>query len=226
MGNALTQFKWVDSDVIPKGAAPEIENIVQHAPGILKHILRVGNGWADGDRKITTGRQSQKGRAEVCCLHQNTPYKVGETWLIGSTLMFAPDFVPPPGYFQVAQPVLHQSFFNINKLSGNTMSGGMYVFEQGLGSPNRLVRKVSVKRGEWMTWTLKVKFGKDGYYGLSINGDEFQGFNIDTSVGHIQGANVGVVNAHGGTWGAYCPHGGSPRTMVVYHAKPFIKKIG
>lgn len=224
VGKNLSQFKWVDSRVVPVGAAPEIQNITQVGPGVFRHVLRMGRGWHDGDRDKTEGRYAVKGRAELTSLGGGTPMKVGETWLIGSTLMFDPGFVPSNGYCQLAQPVLHQSFFNWD-LRGNVMVGQLRVFERGLGSASKLVREVRVRRGEWLTWTLKVRFGPDGYYGLSVNGDEFKGLELNTEIGHVRGAQVGKVSHFGGTWGLYMIMDGAPRDCVVYHANPFLKKI-
>ena len=224
VGKSLSQFKWVDSQVVPRGAAPEIPNIQQVAPGVFKCILRNGRGWHDGDRNLTTGRYAVKGRAELCCLGGNTPYRAGETWLIGSTIMFDKNFVPSSGYCNSHQPVLHQSYISWD-LKGDTMVGTLNVFERGLGSSSRAVRTVQVKRGQWVTLVLKVTFGTNGYYGLSVNGDDFKGFNCDTSIGHIHGSQVGKVSSFGGTWGLYMIMNGAPRDCVVYHAMPFIKKL-
>lgn len=224
VGTSLRRFRWIDPSVVPPGNAANIQNITQVSKGIFMHRLRMGNGWHDGDRNKTTGKYTEKGRAELCCLGGNTPYKLGETWLIGSTVMFDKNFVPSRGYCDIAQPVLHQSYFTWD-LQGNTMVGSMMVFERGLGSRARLVRQVKVKRGEWFTWTLKVKFGKDGMYMLSINGDDFKGIRLDTRIGHMSGNQVGKVKNFGGTWGLYCMMNGKPRDLIVYHAYPFIKKL-
>lgn len=224
VGKQLSDFKWVDSKVIPRGAAPEIENITQVAPGVFRHWLRVGKGWHDGDRDLTTGRYALKGRAEMNSLGGSTPMKKGETWLIGSTVKFDDNFVPGSGFCDIAQPVLFQSYFTWG-LKGDTMVGQMMVFERGLGSPSKLVREVKVKRGQWFTWTLKVKLGPDGYYGLSVDGDAFQGFPINTEIGHVSRATVGKVSEFGGTWGLYGMMNGPPRDMIVYHANPFLKKV-
>lgn len=225
VGKDLKQFAWIDSLVVPRGAAPEVQNITQVGPGVFRHVLRMGNGWHDGDRHLTHGAYAKKGRAELTSLGGGTPMGLGETWLIGSTVLFDKDFQPSQGYCQIAQPVLHQSYFNFD-LQGDTMVGRLMVFERGLGSPSRLVREVSVKRGQWLTWTLKVKFGADGSYALSVNGDDFRGININTEIGHVKGATVGKVSQFGGTWGLYCPMNGPARELVVYHANPFLKKVG
>lgn len=225
VGKALSQFKWVDSQVVPRGAAPEIPNIQQVGTGVFKCIIRIGKGWHDGDRHLTEGRYAVKGRAEMCCLGGDTPYKLGETWLIGSTILFDKNFVPSNGFCQAYQPVLHQSYFNWD-LKGDTMVGSLNVFTRGLGSPSRVVRTVQVKRGEWVSLVMRIKFGTGGSYALSVNGDAFRGIDCDTSIGHIRGAQVGKVSSFGGTWGLYMITDGPPRECVVYHAMPFTKKVG
>lgn len=221
VGKTLSDFRWVDVKVVGRGG-PEIPNIQQVAPGVFKCILRQGNGWHDGNLKA--GRQDHKGRAELCCLGGNTPYKIGETWLIGATTLFDPRFMAT-SYCQIAQPVLHQSYFNMNKSSGNQVSGGLYVFERGLGSASRLVRNVTVEKGKWFTWVVRVTFGENGSYGLSINGDSFGTTRANTAVGHKSMNQVGRVGAFGGTFGLYMPMGGPPRDVIVYHANMFIKKV-
>ena len=231
MGKTLSHFKWVDSLVIPRGKAPDIPNIVQVDHGVFKHVLRMGPGWHDGDRDKTTGRYAVKGRAEMSSLGGGTPMKQGETWLIGSTVMFADNFVPSKGYCHIAQPVLHQSYVTFD-LKGDTMVGAFMAVDYGgkagdaMRASHRKIRETSVKRGQWLSWVIKVKFGRDGYYGVSINGDDFRGIHINTEIGHTRGNQVARVSSFGGTWGLYMIMNGPPRDCVVYHANPFLKKIG
>ena len=225
VGRSLSDFRWIDALVYPPGAAPEIQNIQQVAPGIFACILRKYGNWHDGDRNLTYGIYTGKQRAELCCLGGNTPFAVGTTWLIGTTVRLSPTFVPAAGYCNLMQPVIHQSFFTLSGLRGDSVTGSLMAFTAGLGSSTRLVRAVTIKRGEWTPLVIKVTFGKNGYYGLSVNGDAFQGFPIDTSIGHIHGHEVGVVQNFGGTWGLYQSTGRPDGDAVVHHANIFIKRV-
>lgn len=226
VGKNLSDFKWKDSNVYPPGAAPEIPNIQQIGPATFCHVLRKRDKWHDGDRNMTTGGYTTKMRAEMTALGGNEPYKLGETWLIGSTVRLNPDFVPFKGYCNIMQPVLHQSYFTMHKLEGDTVTGTLFVFEKGLGSKSVPVRTVQFKRGEWVPVVIKVTFGTKGYYGLSVNGDDFQGFPVDTSIGHIFRNQVGKVKEFGGTWGLYSSSNGpAPHNNIVVHANPFVKKV-
>lgn len=229
VAKSLSDIRWVDSKVYPPGAAPEIQNIQQIGPAMFSCILRHRGSWHDGDRHLTTGKYATKSRAEMCCLGGNTPYTLGSTWLIGTTVRLNPDFVPSAGYCNIMQPVLHQSYFTMHDLKGDIVTGSLRVFTAGLGSSSRTVRTVQFKRGEWVSLVLKVTFGANGYYGLSVNGDEFQGFNLDTTIGHIKGSKVGKVSSFGGTWGLYMStnplRGQALKDAVVTHANIFIKKV-
>ena len=225
IGKGLSQFKWVDVKVNPAGAAPEVPNITQVAPGVTKHFVRVGPTWHDAN--LRAGRQDHKGRAEMTSLGGDTPWKLGETWIIGATTMFPKDFQIKSQFCQISQIPLHVGYFNMYKTTGDSVSGGVYVFSKGLGSPSRLIRSVTVKKGEWFSWTLRMKFAVDGRYECSINGDEFRGVAQDMSIGHIRNASVGKVQSFGGSWGLYIgdAQSGPPREIAVYHANPFMKKL-
>ena len=226
VGESLKDFKWVDSTVTPAGAAPEIQNIQQLAPRIMCCVLRHRGAWHDGDRGLKTGRYAQKARAEMCCLGGNTPYAVGSTWLIGTTFRVNPDFTSPKGFCQLMQPVLHQSYLQLDKISGDDCTASLRVFTRGLGSPSKTVRSIRFKRGEWVPVVLRVTFGANGEYALSHNGDGFKGIRLDTSVGHVKGAAVGKVATFGGTWGLYMAAKGHQGDAIVQHANMFIKREG
>ena len=223
VGRSLSQFKWVDAKVVPAGAAPETPNIVQVAPGIFKCFIRIGRGWHDGN--LRADRQSHKGRAEMTSMGGDKPFKLGQTWEIGATTLFPPEFSITKSFCQISQMVAHQSYFNMNKTTATTVSGGVFVFEKGLGSESKLVRSVSVKKNEWFTWVVRIKFGKKGSYEVSINGDEFRGMECDTSIGHIHMDQVGPVKEFGYTFGLYFVADGPPREVAVYHALPFIRRV-
>ncbi len=225
VGESLRDFKWIDSTVTPAGAAPEIQNIQELAPRIMCCVLRHRAGWHDGDRTLKTGRYAQKARAEMCCLGGNTPYAIGSTWLIGTTFRVNPDFTSPKGFCQLMQPVLHQSYLQLDKISGDDCTASLRVFTKGLGSASKVVRTIRFKRGQWVPVVLRVTFGPNGEYALSHDGDGFQGIRLDTSTGHVKGATVGKVNAFGGTWGLYMAAKGHKGDAIVQHANMFIKKI-
>ncbi len=231
VGTTLKKFEFVESMVHPAKAAPEINNITQVAPGVTMHALRFRGKWNDGDRNLHHSYYTHKARAEMYGLGGDKPYKLGETWLIGTTLYLAPDFVPSKGYCNTQQPVLHQSYFNWHTINGDKVTGSLMVFEAGLGSGTKEVRRVTVRRGEWNTFVTRVTFGEKGAYALSMNGDDFEGIKINTSVGHIHKNKVGKVKEFGGTWGLYMStYGGKDgkpqKDTIVLHANPWIKKIG
>ncbi|AAC96985.1 hypothetical protein PBCV1_A678R [Paramecium bursaria Chlorella virus 1] len=229
IGSSLSYFKFDESRVNPPGAAPEIKNLVQVAPGITLHGLRFRGKWNDGDRDLTTSYHSYKARAEMSGLGGKTPYKLGGTYLIGTTIFLAPDFEPSDMYTDLMQPIQFQSFFTISG-SGDNLTGSLYAFEKGLGSKQILIRSVKIPRGQWVTIVLKVKLAQNGSYALSVNGDEFKGLNLDTTIGKKGSGNtVGKVNEFGGTYGLYCTNTTngkrSTKDRVVFHANPFWKKI-
>ena len=185
----MRDFKFAESFVWPKGAAPEIDNIQQVAPRHFKFILRHRGSWYDGDRNLKNNSKGlAKSRAETYAtcynkLGTDLPFNIGDTWLIGSTVRLAPDFVPGRGYCNIMQPVNHQSFLNLTALRGDVVEAKLGVFSNGIGSKITYARTVQIKRGEWTSLVVKAKFAKDGYYGLSINGDPFQGVALDTTRG-------------------------------------------
>ena len=224
VGETLKSFRWIDSLVCPPGAAPEIPNIVQLGPRVFAHVLRHRGTWHDGDRHLSTGGYENKARAELSCLGGNTPYTLGSTWLIGTTVRLNPDFVPSRGYCNIMQPVLHQSYFTLHDLRGDVVTGSLRVFEAGLGSTSRTVRTVQFPRGRWVPLVVRVTFARRGEYALSVNGDEFRGIGgVDTTIGHGQ-------MPFGGTFGLYMSATGAvdgrpQRDAIVQHANMWIKRV-
>jgi hypothetical protein len=223
----MRDFKFTESMVFPPKAGPDIQNIQQVAPGIIAFYLRDRGSWHDGDRSETTGKQATKSRAEIYDIGGlNKPYKVGETWLIGGTVFVPNDYVHPDGYHDIAQPMLHSNYLLIDKPKGNNkdLTASMMTFTRGLGSDSKLVRKFPLKRGGWTTWVLRAVVAQKGRLEISVNGDAFQGTDVDLSIGHIRKATIGKVDRHGGTFGSYFPAGGKHDTLIIY-ANMFIKKI-
>ena len=217
VGRSLSDFRWVDSQVVPRGKGPEIPNIRQMAPGVFAHVLRWRSGWHDGDRHLTTGSYAQKGRAELCCLGGNQPFTEGSTWLIGTTVRLHPRVSGASSFIDLAQPILHQSYFVVRG-SGDSYTGSLMAFTRGLGSQSKAVRTIQMKRGVWYSLVFKVTLTKNGSYGMSVNGDAFQTITgIDGTAGHTR-------SSHGGTFGLYMKNGRGD--CIVYHAFPWIKKVG
>ena len=127
-----------------------------------------------------------------------------------------PDFPGATSYIQLAQPVLHQSYFTVRG-SGDNWTGALMVFTNGLGSASREVRSIPMRRGVWYPLVFRVRLARGGSYEMSVNGDAFRGISggIDTTAGHTS-------VTHGGTWGLYMR--GGKGDCVVYHALPWIKK--
>lgn len=226
VGEKLSDFKYTDPRVYPPGAGPEIQNFEQVGPRHMRMTLRHRGTWWDGDRGLTSAKYRDKSRAELTTLKGlDKPFTVGSTWLMGTTVRLAPDFRPSRGYCNLAQPVKHQSFLTLTGLSGDTVTGSLNVFQNGLGTPFTQVRAFKMKRGEWTTLVIRINISRDGSYALSVNGDAFQGINgIDTIK---SGENVPPF---GGSWGLY----GSATTdvngkplgdQVVEHKNIFLKKL-
>lgn len=180
---SFKDFKFVESKVYPPGAAPEIQNIQQVAPAWFKFILRHRGTWYDGDRDLKNNKAGKdKSRAETAGYGRYmTPFEMGSTWLIGTTVRLDPGFVPSRGYSNILQPTNHQTFLTLTALKNDVVTAKLNVFENGIGTRIHTARTVTFKRGEWTTLVVKIAFGRPGYVGLSINGDAFVGIKIDTS---------------------------------------------
>lgn len=226
VGEKLSDFKYTESRVYPPGAAPEIQNFEQVGPGHFRMTLRHRGSWHDGDRGLTSDKYKDKSRAELSSLKGNDrPFTVGSTWLMGTTVRLAPDFRPSRGYCNLMQPCAHQSFVTLTGLAGDTVTGSLNVFQNGLGTPFRAVRAFKMRRGEWVTLVVRISIGKSGSYALSVNGDSFRGIaDIDTTKSGERTPPLG------GTWGLYgsatYDTAGKPLgDQVVEHKNIFLKKL-
>jgi hypothetical protein len=226
VGSSLSKFEWSRSGVNPPGAAKNIDVVTQVAPGMTMHGLRFRGKWNDGDRGLTSGKYSYKARAEVNSLGGDSPMKAGGTYLIGTNVYLAPGFKPSDMYTNIMQPVLFQSYLTLGG-SRDNITATLSAFTKGLGSSAKVVRSVKIPTGQWVSLVVKVKVGvKDGYYGLSVNGDPFQGINIDTTVAkNGQGNSVGVAKTFSSKYGLYMTNKGVTNDAVVFHYLPWWKKI-
>lgn len=216
VAESLRDFRTVDdSRVYPKGAGPEIENITQLGPRVFNFVLRQRGSWRDGDRD--TGNP-KKTRAEVSGLYPKG-MKVGETWIIATTVRLDPTFVPAKGYFNIMQ-VFQQAYLTLGKVKGDAVDAELMVFANGIGSSTTSVRSWTITRGQWQSIRIRIKFAKSGRYEVSINNDPFQGINIDTTKG---------CSPCGTKWGLYGPTGtavdGKPmRDLQAQHARVYLLK--
>jgi hypothetical protein len=233
----MRDVRFTESLVYPRGKAPEIKNIVEVAPRHFRFTLRHrwhSEGWYDGDRDLKwnegrhagyVGKRVAKSRAEITMASPDKPFDVGTTWLIGTTVRLAPDFVPSKGYCNIMQPLNHQSFLNLIGISGDVVTAALCVFKDGVGTPITVARKVGIKRGEWTTLVVRVKIAKNGAYALSINGDDFQGVaGIDTTKSGDR------TPPFGGNWGLYGTGESDVRgkplgDQTVEHRDMFVKKL-
>jgi hypothetical protein len=227
-----------DSLVFPRGAAPEITNITQVAPRHFKFVLRHrGNPWTplntrgtkgawyDGDRDLKwnegkrDGKYHDKSRAEVSALEATI--KEGETWDIATTVKLDENFVPSRSYCNIMQPVFDGSFLSLTGIKGNVVTGSLFVFPGGIGSKILTARDISIPRGEWVSIVVRIKFAKDGFYQLSVNGDAFKGIKLDTTRARAP---------WGPKWGLYCTATtdvtGKPMTdSILEHKNIFLREV-
>jgi hypothetical protein len=227
-----------DSLVFPRGAAPEITNITQIAPRHFKFVLRHrGNPWSpynprgtkgawyDGDRDLEwnegkrDGKYHDKSRAEVSGL----PAKIsnGETWEIATTVKLDKNFVPSQSYCNLMQPVFDGSFLSLTGIKGNVVTGSLFVFPNGIGSGIKTARDIAIPREQWVSIRIRIKFAKNGFYQLSVNGDAFKGINLDTTKARFPYSNK---------WGLYCTATtdvtGKPMVdTVVEHKNIYMRKV-
>lgn len=217
----LSDFRTVDdSRVYPRGAGPEIVNITEVGPRHFRFVLRHRGGWQDGDRNKNDPKKS---RAEVSGLGgKNGPgMRVGETWDIATTVRLDPTFVPSRGYCNIMQPVFDQSYLTLRKVQGDDVQAELMVFTNGIGSAQRSVRRFTVRRGQWTSIVVRVKFGANGSYGCSVNGDEFKTISLDTSRGS---------QPFRSKWGLYGPTGTNVnnqplRDLILEHANIYLRKV-
>lgn len=217
----LSDFRNVDdSKVYPRGAGPEIINITEVGPRHFRFVLRHRGGWQDGDRNKNDPKKS---RAEVSGLGgKNGPgMRVGETWDIATTVRLDPTFVPSRGYCNIMQPVFDQSYLSVGKVRGDDVAAELVAFTNGIGSATRSVRKFTIRRGQWTSIVVRVKFGSNGSYACSVNGDEFKGVSMDTSRGS---------QPFRSKWGLYGPTGTNVnnqplKDLILEHANIYLRKV-
>lgn len=239
----LSDFGNVDDSLVfPRGAAPEKTNITQVAPRTFRFELRHrGNPWSplnpqgtrgawyDGDRNLEwnegkrDGKYHDKSRAEVAYLKgygtkDGPKMKVGETWDIATTVLIDPSFRPSRGYCNIMQPVFDQSFLTLTDMRGDLVTAKLGVMPKGIGGGVETVRTFTIKKGEWTSIVVRVKFDKDGFYRCSVNGDQFQGINVNTArEGHVNQNKWGLYMT--GTW----DYQGKPlNDSVVLHKNVYI----
>lgn len=219
VANKLSDFKNVDDSLVyPRGAGPEIVNITEVGPRTFKFLLRHRGSWHDGDRNKNDPKKS---RAEVSRLFGAPLMKVGQTWDIATTVYLDPTFVPARGYCNIMQPVFDQSYLTVGKVRGDEVTAELMAFTNGIGSTARSVRKFTIKRGQWTSIVVRVKFASSGSYGCSVNGDAFQSINLDTTRGE---------QPFRSKWGLYGPSGNdvnnSPlKDQLVYHTNVYLYKV-
>lgn len=200
----LSDFRGYDNSLVfPRKAAPEIDNITQVGTGHFRFELRMrGNPWSplnpkgtrgawyDGDRDLEWNegkrdkRYHDKSRAEVNWELEKSKFKVtmknNETWDMGTTVKLDANFVPSRMYCNIMQPVFDQSFLSLTGINGDDVSATLFVFSNGIGSKILSARTFTIKRGVWTSIIVRMKFGKDGRYEVSLNGDPFKGIGLDT----------------------------------------------
>ena len=209
----------------PRGCMAPIDNISMVQPGHFKFVLRHRGACHDGDRDGKNNAAGMdKSRAEIYgCGRYITPFEHGSTWLIGTSVRVNADFVPSRGYCNIMQPVNHQSFLTISDLQGDTLTAQLNVFRDGVGTPITTARRFTFRRGEWVALVVKVKFGRDGYYALSVNGDAFQGAAMDTSK---TGDRTFPVGGNFGIYGNFRGVRGLALTdWVVEHRNMYLKHL-
>lgn len=221
VANRLSDFRTVDdSKVWPRGAGPEIVNITEIGPRTFNFVLRHRGSWHDGDRDKNDPKKS---RAEVSSLggKKGPGMRVGETWDIATTVRLDPGFVPSRGYCNIMQPVFDQSYLSLGKTRGDEVTAQLMAFTNGIGSQARLVRQFTITRGRWTPIVVRVKFAANGSYACSVNGDAFQGINLNTTRGS---------QPFHPKWGLYGPSGNDVnnrplRDQIVQHANIYCARV-
>lgn len=244
VAETLADFgRGVDKSLVfPRGAAPEIDNITTVGPRHFRFELRmrgdpwsplnargVKGAWYDGDRDLKwnegkrDGKYHDKSRAEVHDLFRGTPrqpdMKVGETWDIATTVRLDRAFVPSRMYCNIMQPVFDQSFLTLTGINGDLVTAQLMVFVNGIGSAIKVARSFVVRRGEWTSIIVRVKFADAGRYEVSVDGDAFRGIDIDTS-----------KRASGSKWGVYGTAttnvlGKPMKDLICEHKNIFVRQV-
>ena len=207
----LNQFGFCDDpQVFPVGAAPNIQNITQIAPGVFNFYLRHrGNPWTplnprgtkgawyDGDGTLVwnTGKRDgsyhDKSRAEVSSWvgkPQGFPEIVnGGTYDIATTVRLDPGFMPSDSYTMIMQPVFDLCYLGLNgdPTHSNTVSADLGFFgSAGTSGGSRSARSFTLPRGQWVSLVVRIAVGSgtSGSIQLSVNGDSFKGLSgVDTT---------------------------------------------
>ena len=231
--------KGVDKSLVfPRGTVPDVEHITQVAPRHFKFALRHrGNPWSainphgtrgawyDGDRNLEwnegkrDGKYHDKSRAEVAGL--TAKICIGDTWEISTTVRLDKNFVPSQSYCNIMQPIFDGSFLSLTGIKGNVVTGSLFVFTDGIGSTILTARDIEIPRGEWVSIRIRIKFAKDGFYQMSINGDAFKGITVDPTKAR---------QPFGPKFGLYCTAttdvNGRPMTdSIVEHKNIYMKKL-
>ena len=179
VARSLRDFEEADdSRVWTRGKGSEIVNITHQGDGLFQFLLRHRGQWYDGDRDGENNAKGlNKSRAEVNGLKGMERGQVyGETWEYGTSVCFAKDFVPSRGWCNIVQ-VFPVAWINLTGLSGDEITGGLY----HTGSDTDFVqtgpvRTFTVKRGEWLTFSVRAKVHKTaGELLMSVNGDAYRG---------------------------------------------------
>lgn len=238
-----------DSLVFPRKAAQEIKNVTQVGPRHFRFELRMRGdpwtplnpggtrgAWYDGDRDLKwnegkrDGKYHPKSRAEVNWVLEKTKFKTemknNQTWEIATTVKLDPTFVPARGYCNIMQPVFDQSFLNLTSIQGDDVTAEMTVFTGSkIGTPQKVARKFVIKRGEWTSIVLRIKFAKKGKYEVSVNGDPFQGIEFDTG-------KIFATRGIGMKWGIYTQNkkngsveGKPMKDLIVEHKNIYVRKV-
>lgn len=247
-----TPGKGIDKSLVfPRGAAREIDNITQVGPRHFRFELRMRGdpwtplnpggtrgAWYDGDRDLQwnegkrDGKYHPKSRAEVNWVLEKTKFKTeiknNQTWDIATTVKLDPNFVPARGYCNIMQPVFDQSFLNLTGIKGDDVTAEMTVFTGSkIGTPQKVARKFVIKRGEWTSIVLRIKFGKDGRYDVSVNGDPFKGIGFDTGALFTR-----TKRGVGMKWGIYTQNkkngsveGKPMKDLIVEHKNIYVRKV-
>ena len=169
-----------DSEVWPKGKGSEIVNITDQGNGLFQFLLRHRGDWYDGDRDGKNNAEGKtKSRAELAGLKGagvERAQAYGETWEYGTSVCFAKDFVPSRGWCDIFQ-IFPVAWINLTGLDGDEIIGGLYYTASDDDfSQAGPVRTFRIKRGEWLTFSVRAKVHEtDGELLLSINGDAYQG---------------------------------------------------
>jgi hypothetical protein len=131
------------------------------------------------------------------------------------------DFIPSQVYTNILQPIFDGSFLSLTGIRGNIVTGSLFVFTDGIGSKILTVRGISIPRDEWLSIRIRIKFARDGFYQMSVNGDAFKGINLDTTKARFP---------YSVKYGLYCTAttnvlGKPMKDLICYHRNMYMKKL-